>query len=408
MRPLTLTQRLFGFSILPAISVISPLLVLPLVARSAGPEGWASALSGEAIGTLAGVIISHGWSTVGPSKVANASDPTARGRLYRESLLVRLSWAMVVLPVLAIICGMIAGEGYRTLTILMGLQGATIALSFIWFSIGIAAPRSIALFDTIPRIFAAGMAAVLILATGIVELYPVAGIVVTIVGTMIFTKRVLRQYPSTNPTLKDLFKLLRINADVAVSDTVFTAYMAFPLPLVHISTPSLESSSFASADKMVKLGMYVPFVLGNALQAWTAEAHGKARANRVRESIIAHTLLGLMGWAIVSIIGPKASEFLFGSEAIATRDTLAILGFAFALYSVRSSLTRHLLLPSGDSGSVMKATLIGSLFGICAMVGLTPQIGANGAAIGFALTEVVITIILTLRAPEGLKRLQEM
>lgn len=407
MRQLTLTQRLFGFSALPAISAISPLLVLPLVARSAGPEGWASALSGEVMGTLAGVIISYGWSTIGPPKVANATDPSVIGRLYRESLFVRFCLAMVVLPVLIIICGIIAGEGYRTLTILMGLQGATIALSFVWFSVGIADPRSIALFDAIPRVLAAGTAAALILATGIVELYPVAGLVVTLAGTTMLTKRVLLQYPSTNPRFRDIFKLLRANTDVAVSDTVFTSYLAFPLPLVHLNTPSLEASSFASADKMVKLGMYVPFALGNALQAWTAEAHGKARVNRVRASIGAHALLGLLGWTVISTIGPMASEFLFGSEAIASRDTLVILGFAFALYSIRSSLTRHLLLPSGDSASVMTATLIGSLLGIGVMVGLTPKIGANGAAIGYALTEAMITIILTLRAPRGLQKLQE-
>ena len=186
--PPPLWRRLAGFTLLPAIAAVSPLLVLPLVARIAGPSGWASAIAGESIGTIAAIAIGYGWTAIGPALVSIAGDDEHRGAIYRESLVVRLVIALGALPIMGVVCWLIASPGAEWLSVLMGLQGALIALSFAWFAAGTGDPRSIVVYDAVPRLFVAVAAAFAIAATGAVELYPLAGVAVTLIGTALFTR----------------------------------------------------------------------------------------------------------------------------------------------------------------------------------------------------------------------------
>lgn len=407
MTPAPLWRRLVGFSLIPALAAISPLVVLPVVARAAGASGWASALAGESIGTLAAIVLSYGWTTVGPAHVAHAR-PQDRAQIYRESLVVRGLTALAVLPVLVVLCIVFATPGYEGLTVLMGVQGALISLSFTWYAVGVADPGAIARLDAIPRVVAAAGAAVLIGATGVLVVYPLAGILVTIVGTSVYSARVLRASPGRWPRVAEIPSLFRSGLAVASNDAALGAYSSLPTPLVNVSAPTADASAFASADKMTKLGQFIPITLGNAFQSWTAEAHGHARAQRIRLALGAHAALGLVGWIALAALGPWASEILFGSEAVAHRTVLAVLGLAFAAYSVRTSLTRHLLFPCGHMKIVVVATLVGSTIGIPLMLVLTPMIGPIGAAFGYAVTEVVSTVVPLRRARADLREIAMM
>jgi O-antigen/teichoic acid export membrane protein len=392
--PSPLWRRLAGFTMLPAIAAVSPLLVLPAVSRSAGPDGWASAIAGEAVGTFAAIAVAYGWTTIGPALVAIAPDDPARGTLYREALVVRLLTAFFALPLMAVICALVASPGWELLAVLMGLQGALIALSFTWFAVGVGSPGAIAGFDALPRLGVAIVAAIAIAAHGPVELYPVAGIVVTIAGTALYTQRVLRRYRGQWPAVSRIPSLFRTGAPVALNDAALGAYSAVPTPLVNVLSPGIAAAGFASADKLLKLGTFLPYTLANALQSWSAEVSGPARARRLKIALSAHGAFGLAGWVVLGSAGAIVSGLLFGEQAAATTDVVVVLGFGFALFSLRTSMTRHVLFPAGRARTVMSATLTGTLVGVPAMFMLVSAVGPVGAALGYVLTEAVATVLL--------------
>lgn len=400
-----LWKRLAGFGLLPAIAAVSPLLVLPVVSRTAGPDGWASAIAGEAIGTFAAIAIAYGWTTIGPALVSIAGTDERRGRLYREALVVRCLTALIALPALATICAIVASPGHEWLAMLMGLQGALIAMSFTWFSVGVGDPRSILIFDAIPRLVVAAAASLTILQVGVVEVYPLSGIAVTVVGTTIYSVGVLRRFPAPWPRIRELPGLFRSTASVALNDAALGAYSAVPAPLVNVASPGIAAAGFASADKMLKLGQFLPLTLANALQSWTGELHGAPRARRVRISLAMHVGFGSVGWLVLGLAGPWASLVLFGQAAAATLDVTLALGLAFAMYCIRTSMTRHLLFPDGQSRAVMTATLVATALGLPSMLGLAMLFGPLGAAIGFALTETLATVPLVGRCRRALRDL---
>ena len=394
MSSLSMRRRLFGFMLPPALSAISPLVVLPLVSRTAGPGGWASAIAGEAVGTFIAIVVGYGWAAIGPALVSVALDDAHRARLYRESIAVRLLIATVAIPALAIICWFIASPGAEWLTVLMGTQGAVIALSFTWYCAGVGDPRTIIFYDALPRLIVTIAASVVIAATGFVEVYPIAGILVTLVGTAVFTWRLLRKEPGSWPSLREIPSLLRSGFPVALNDATQSAYSSVPAPLVNVTAAPEAAAGFASADKMFKLGSILPFTLASALQSWVGEVSGRERARRVRIALAAHGGFGLVGGVALAVLGHWASLILFGEAAAAGYAILATMGLVFAFLSLRTSMMRHVLFPAGQTRVVVRASLIASAVGIPVMIALAITIGPIGAAIGYAVTEGLSTLLL--------------
>lgn len=392
----SLRARLLGFTLIPAVAAVSPLVVLPAVSRAA-PDGWSSAIAGESVGTFAAIAVAYGWTTVGPALVAIAADDTRRGRLYRDALVVRLATSVVALPLLVLVCALIASPGYQLLAALMGLQGAMIALSFTWFSVGVGDPRSILFYDAVPRLLVAVLSMLAIVNGAPVEVYPVAGILVTLVGTTLFSLRLLRRYPSPWPPLRELPGLFRVGAPVALNDAALGAYSAVPTPLVNVLTSGPAAAGFASADKMAKLGQFLPLTLANALQSWSSEVSGPARRRRLRLALALHGGFGVVGMVVLGLAGPPVSALLFGEPAAAPLGVCFALGAAFALFSLRTSMTRHVLFPAGEQHAVMRATVMATVIGIPLMIGAGLLAGPVGVAVGLAVTEAISTAILLAR-----------
>ncbi len=396
-------RRLLGFALLPAIAAISPLVVLPLISRSVGDSGWASALSGEVIGTFAAIALAYGWTTIGPSLVAS-SDARHRGALYRQSLVVRGLMATVTLPLTVLICVLIASDGYELLAALMGLQGALIATSFTWFAVGVGRPGSIAFFDAIPRVVAAGFSAVAIGMGAPAIVFPLGGIAVTVVGTTLYSIRTLRRFPAPWPSRRALPGLFKSGAPVALSEAGTGAYSSVPTPLVTVTSASGDAAGYATADKFLKLGQFLPITLSNAFQNWTAEVQGHSRARRIRFAILAHALLGLLGWLLLATIGSFISRLLF-ADAAAPTELLTAIGLAFACYSTRTAMVRLVLFPAGHTGSVLTATLIASAIGLPLLLLGTVTIGPLGAAMGYALIELISFAWLVRRTISGYREI---
>ncbi|MFF7681660.1 hypothetical protein ACFZA2_02780 [Microbacterium sp. NPDC007973] len=394
--PASLRSRLFGFTLIPAVAAVSPLVVLPAVSRAA-PDGWSSAIAGESIGTFAAIAVAYGWTTVGPALVSIAADDVRRGRLYRDALVVRLATSIIALPALVVVCALVASPGYGLLAALMGLQGAMIALSFTWFSVGVGDPRSILFYDAIPRLVVAVGSMLAIVNGAPVEVYPMAGIAVTVVGTTLFSLRLLRRYPSAWPPVREIPGLFRVGAPVALNDAALGAYSAVPTPLVNVLSVGTAASGFASADKMAKLGQFLPLTLANALQSWSAEVTGPARRSRLRLALLMHGGFGVLGMLVLGFAGPPVSALMFGEPAAAPFLVCLALGVAFALFSLRTSMTRHVLFPAGEQHAVMRATVTATVVGIPLMIGAGLLLGPVGVAAGLAVTEAISTLILVGR-----------
>ncbi|NKY10644.1 hypothetical protein [Cellulomonas hominis] len=387
-------RRLAGFAGLPMISLVTPLLVLPVLGRVAGERGWASLAAGESIGTLAAIVIAYGWNTSGPPRVALESDNAERVVLYRESLWVRCALAAVCTPVVVLLCLAVASPGYGAATVLMGLAGSVTGLSFAWFAVGSGTPGAIAVYEAVPRVVAAACAALLVVLTRELVVYPVLAITASVGGIALYSRRTLRGAVRPAWGRQHLWRLLRRDRAVAFNDVAGGAYQSVPVPVVSLTSPAPAAAGYASADKLLKFGQYVPITLANAFQSWTVEGPSTERGRRLGIAVGTHVGVGLLGWAVLTLLGPSVSGVLFGPDVAAPRSTCFWLGAAFLLVSTRISLTRHVLVPRGRIRVVVASTVCGALVGVASVVGLSLLHGPDGAAAGLAMGEVTATALL--------------
>jgi PST family polysaccharide transporter len=384
-------RRLTGFTVLPLLSLATPFLLLPVVARVAGPAGWSSFVAGQAIGTVGATVVFWGWNVGGPVLVAQASSAEERAEVYASSLRTRYLLLLAVAPVAAVVAVVVAQPAQRTHAAAMAAATAFLGMSPSWFGIGAGDPWLLFWYDTLPRVVAAVAGAGLVAATGWISLYPMLLAASVAVSLMAFRRRVT---PGARDTLPwppgRAVGELRHHLGTAGINLTATAYASTPVPVATVAFRPSVSSSFASADAAYRLGLFSVVAMGNAFQGWTLEADADDRRARHRAAFIAHLVLGVVGGLLFATLGPWVTGFVFGADVAAPRDVCVWYGVAFLFLSLSTPPIRNLLIPAGRVRLVLGWTLGSAVVGLALMVGAAVAGWSAGVAAGMALSEAVL------------------
>ncbi|MDF2048842.1 oligosaccharide flippase family protein [Arthrobacter sp. Cr_A7] len=401
-----LAKRLVGFSTLPLISALTPLLLLPIVARLGGAEGWASVAIGQAIGAFASVAIGYGSAIWGPAAIASANDESKQRGIYTEVVSSKALLSCFVFPLAIVATMFLVSHRYLFEAIGMALSMALVGWSPAWYMIGLGKAGPIATFETVPKLIATAFSAFLLLTTGVIWLYPLCLILASVIGLLLFHRSVLGvAWPKVSPLSKQSVALLRKRFSTALIDGVGTGYIAAPIPVVSMSSSVQAVSSVASGDKIYRYGLFAVVAMGNALQAWVLEP-GARRVRRHVFAIAAHATLGLCGLLFLHLAGPLATEVMFGPEVAAGNPMLMFYGIAFFAVSTSTPLVRNLLIPAGRTRMVLAATILGAVVGLPLMVALNMSWGPEGVALGLAASELLVLCVTALAASPLLIRLK--
>lgn len=404
-RKTPLLRRFAGFTLVPLVGTLAPLLLLPIAARVGGIDGWYSLSVGQAVGTFGSIVISYGWNVLGPALVATASSGEARSAHWAESLRERLLLAVIVVPIAALISVFLATPEYMGFTVAMAVAFSLGGLTPNWYFIGSGDPTSIALFDMVPKLIATLLTAMIIFLTDSLWAYPALWILASLVGLLAAHRSV--GYPpvfkgsQVSTTLRGLRKRL----GVAMIDGLGGVYISAPVPIAGASGTIAGAGMIASADKLYRFGLIAVSTLGNTLQAWTLDPGAPDPRGRQQKAILAHIVLGVVGMCGLGVLGELATTLLFTSEAKATSEAMWYYGVAFLAVSSSTPLIRNLLVPAFKTRFVLAGTAVGALAGVVAMFLLGKTYGANGVAAGFMLSEIALLLIIIPPAVSQLRSL---
>lgn len=405
MIPSGILRRFAGFSGLQLVSSLAPLALLPILARAAGVDGWASIVAGQAVGTFVASVSMWGWSVVGPAQVAGAP-VDARWSHYRAALSSRLALLTIALPIGCAVSLLVAADGYVTITLLMVCAQAIGALSPSWYAIGIGQPRMILTYDAGPRLLGVLVAAVALLWGAPLITYPVIVLVTSLGGTVAATLRLRADARGAGPytwsaIVRDCTDTLRSQMAAAGTQIAGATYGGATVAVVGVFATTAATAEFASADKLYRFSLMAVVAVGNTFQGWVAEHPFPASKRRMQLSLAALGGLGVMGGAALAVLGPWATGLLFGAELSASGATSAWYGLAFLGICLSTSLGRHVLVPLGYTHRLFLATVIGAVVGLPAMALLARSFGAAGGAAGYAASEVVGALVLGLMLVRG-------
>lgn len=382
--------RLAGFTLLPLLTLITPLLMLPIVSNIVGSEGWSSAVSGIAIGTFGATIIMWGWNVDGPVRVARAASPNLISEIYRESLQTRLLLGAFTMPVIAVCAVLVASEGHRVEAVLLSFTTAIAGFSPAWVGIGLGRPMLLAIYDTLPRFVGTALALPLLLMTEQLWLYPTMLVVTTVLGLWLFQSRHAAVIDTGTGRPHNTMSLIRKQGKTALISLSGAAYASSPTPVATSTNPGSVTAGFASADTIYRLGIFSIVALGNAFQGWTLEKGSHNKLRRHVQAIVSHSILGILGLAGFVLLGPFVTSVLYGESRSADVATCAFFGVAFLFLSAATPLIRNILIPAGKQKIVLQWTLASAVVGLLFMIVAGSSGYVPGVSLGMALSEAIL------------------
>lgn len=388
----TMIKRLLSFAGLPFLSMATPFLILPILARLAGPDAWIAIAVGQSTGGFFALVVAQGYNLVGPTMV-NITPTAERADAFRISVQSRF---VVFLP-MAIgsfaLVWLIAPAGYRLEGALMGVAATVTGLSSAWFMIGLGRPGLIALYEILPKVVATIGAVIPVVVYHSVLWYPLLLIASSFFSLLAFSRRTTTIRALFRFRFREVREALAANRSAMLTEVGGGAYATLTVAFVAASAVPGQSAAYASGDKLYKIGIYAVAAVGNALQGWVVEHGGKAFAGRARQSFVVHFVLGIFGLVSFVAIGPILTEFMFGRVVAIDQATAVGLGIAILALSLNTSLGRHTLLALGARRQVMISVFVGAGVGVPLIIFLSAALGASGGAWGLAASESLVVFV---------------
>jgi hypothetical protein len=282
----------------------------------------------------------------------------------------------------------------------MTLGGLTPA----WYCIGAAQPRALTLYDAAPKLLASLAALPILLTTSQIIWYPILLATMTCTAVVLHARSVLRGHAPIPRQRGQRRRTLRSLLPTAAIDAAANAYGTTPIPIATAGLSPADASSFASADRIYRVGTLAVVAFGNAFQAWVLEPTAVDQVRRQYAALSAHALLGASGGALIALVGPWATALLFGPAVAADPFVCLCFGIAFLCISTATPLIRNMLIPHGRYRFVLAATLIASSVGLVTMIGGAIAGSAAWIGIGVAAAEATALVILIGPALASLRR----
>lgn len=387
-------RRFSGLALLPFVSLIIPAVLLPVLARLTSETEIAALGVGDSVGAMAALVVAFGWPLVGPARVARTG---ARSALvaYGESIAPRILLLLVLVPVGAVVAALLAPPEQRLLAILATVAGGVMGLSPAWFLIGRSDPGGLARYETLPRAAAGLISVALVAATGNAFWYPLSMLVLTLAFQVLhWIRSGAFAWLSRGSSWRRARRSLGAQTAPALALVSGGLYSAGTVVLVAIPAGAGVVAAYSLADRLFKASLTAIVAAANAVQGWVSEQDDHATlAARARRATLVLTIVGFVGAAGISLLGPWATELLFAAKFRIDTPTAVAFGIAFLAVALSTALGRLVLVPFGRIAFVTVSTVVGAVFGVVAIIAGTALWGVFGAAAGFAASEVVVTAV---------------
>ena len=381
-----LARRVLAFAGLPFLSLVTPFLFLPLLARVAGADAWLAIAVGQSIGGFFALAVSLGFNTVGPALVALTPDE-GRASVLLSSIRARLVVFVPSAVLAAVIAALVVPPGFGLVGALMSLAMVLTGLSSSWYMIGLGRASLIAVFEIAPRIVATLAAAVVLVVSSSVLWYPAFLIVASVASILGFAVWTIGWRGLRRPGSSPVREILLANRSAVATELAAGAYNSLAVTFVSLTASVAQAASYVVGDKLYRIGQYSVSALGNALQGWVVENNREQFAQRAKRSFLLHGALGLCGLAAFGLLGPWLSVFLFGSTVAIDLPTALGLGVATLGIALGTTLGRITLVGLGARREFMTSVFIGAAVGTTSILVLSGLHGAAGGAWGLALGE---------------------
>lgn len=388
-----LARRLVGFSSLPFLASILPLIALPFMSRAASTDDWSALNIGLGVGTFAGAIGLVGWNILGTPLVATAPSVATRHELYGRSFYIRSAVVLVASILSALVASLISPASSWPVAAAFAVAGALNGISLSWYAVGVSSPRIALWYEVVPRAAATAAAIVVVVFTQNVLWYGTLLSLSIVIGTVAFHRGALGRYWPRWPGMAQLRSDVGDMKAAWGVESIGSLYQNAPVPVAGLIASPAEVAAYASSDRIYRYGTLGVAAAGNALQGWVLEtSDAGSRRSRNLAAFVIMAAIAAIGWVVLAVFGPALSGLLFGADKQGNSTAFHFLGIAFIAVTMSTPLIRNILVPARRDAFVLAVSMVAAVVGVALMVILGSYLGTTGVAIGFAASETATLI----------------
>ncbi|MFI7589556.1 hypothetical protein ACIB24_21020 [Spongisporangium articulatum] len=394
-----LARRVLGFAAVPALSILSPLLVTPLVAAKFGAGGWSSVAVGQSVGGAASVVMALSWPTIGAHLIASEPDPGRRRHIYQESFVTRAVAFAVVGPLAFLAAWLVSpahpvNAGATALGIT--LNGFTCA----WYFVGVSSVRGLVINESVLRLACSVAIAGLLFAGADLWVFGWVTVASWVISIGLNHRTIAGREPPLRPTRALLRTTLAAQGFGTVARTVYGMYYLGTAGLVALVAPGAVAV-YAVFDRIIVIGLNGLFALPQAVAGWISSGGPAAVTARARRVTAVGAGLALLALPVAYFAFPLVIHLLYAGEATWTTAQQFVASVLFAAAFLNRGLVLTLLVPQGRESAVYTGYVLSAVLGVPLLLGLAVAFGATGALAAVALVDITLTTWMLVAGLRG-------
>ncbi|RLP77809.1 glycosyltransferase [Mycetocola tolaasinivorans] len=384
-------RKFLGFSMLPAITALIPIITIPAITSTTGAAGWVAVAIGQSVGGVGAVVVELGWSAMGSQRVSRQSHGNARQNAAL-ALTLRLVVSLPIAALSGVIAALISPE-HAAESAGVAMATALAANNLVWFFVGIGKPRLILFTDALPRAILALVSVWAVYATGSLWPYVITLLVANLASVFLGSMALgLRPRHMAGFTVVRMLVALRFHTVVLTARLLSATYIVLPTTLVSLVSPS-SVAVFSAADRLQRMALNALSSLPNTFQSWVGKNQRDERVRRSFLAIAVNTGFGIVAGTLFALFAPWLSHVLFSGVATVEPAFAVVCGFII-LTTCISRTTGGIMLPAlGRMRALTVSAASGLVVGVPTILIGASLFGAAGALIGALISEVTVLTV---------------
>jgi hypothetical protein len=380
--------RAIRFSAVPMASVLTPLLVIPIIARTSGAGGLVATSVGQSLGAVIGLVVGLSYPLSGSSRVAPMHRSAQRVE-YRRSVESRLVTFVAVAPIGAVI-SLFAVDSEQLATVLMTTATAGLGFTSLWFYAGVGTTRGLLLWEVLPRVALSAAAAIAMLFGFGLVIYPVA-LCCAVVFSLCANLRSITGSYSLRINLVTVKDVVR-QGWVTSSRLINGVYFVGATSIFALAGSPASVLVFSSMDRVQKSVLNATVMLPQSLLSWISVRPDQVE-RRQKFAIAADGVLSLLVASSLYVLLPLISEFMFAGLVEISAILRIVVGLSAGAALFSKAVILHGVIPQGGEKRAALMLAIASGFGAVLLFFTAKLAGAVGGLIVVTCVEAAIGVL---------------
>lgn len=390
-------RRVVGFALVPAATMISTVLVLPLISRQFGPEGWSAVGIGQSIGAFISIVAGLGWQVIGAQEVAE-SGRRRRRILFAESLKSRALVLILLLGPAGIACYILSPQFKAEAVVFAAAMGFN-CLNASWFFAGTGEAKYVFYNEGLARLTGYVLSIPVLALTQSLMTYAALLLLTALVSAFLNLLVILRPFNRRDWTsARSTSAIIKEQLSGALSRMLTATQLHVGPAIVAVIHPQ-SLHVFTALYNVHKAMNNASATFPQAFAWWVGSPSDmKERAKRTNLLATITIVVGIMislGWAF---LGLPILSWLYDDSVEVSQALNIVCAISMGMFATSRAAGLLGLIPLGMHRLVYLSSSVAATFCLVGMVVGASVGGSFGAFLVMAFTSLILTTyFLTVR-----------